>query len=67
MFFHSLIHGCVENFFKKMTWSNKRAARKGGSVNFLQQLASHFFQQLLIDIEIGVDVLHIILILQRFH
>ena len=30
-------------------------------------LASHFFQELLINIEVGVHILHVILIFERFH
>jgi len=30
-------------------------------------LPSYFFQKFLVDVEIGVDVLHVVLIFERFH
>ena len=36
-------------------------------MNCRERLTRHFFQQLLVNIKVRVDVLHIVLILQSFH
>lgn len=45
----------------------KKAAPLGRLPSSLKTLPGNFLQQLLIDIEIRVDILHIIVFFERFH
>jgi hypothetical protein len=67
--FHRIFHGCVENFFGFTPLQEEEPPTQGRlfGKSSIAKLASHFFQQLLINIEIGVHVLHVVLILKRFH
>ena len=58
-----ILHRHVENPFQK---DASRPCEAAQTIFFEKLSAGNFFQQLLIDIEVRVDVLHVIVVFERF-
>src|SRR5437879_6166247 len=54
-------------FSKQLLKKKSRPQGRLSGKSSTAQLARHFLQQLLVNIEVGVNVLHVILVFERFH
>src|SRR2546421_608923 len=48
-------------------YEKSRPSMGGLLISRLKKLSGHFFQQLLIDVEVRVHVLHVVVLFERFH
>jgi hypothetical protein len=73
--FHKIFHEDVENScnagcrFGIVVATTRKPPLRGRLLNcsFRKKLSSHFFQQLLVNVEVGVNVLHVVMLFERFH
>ena len=69
---HRIFHECVENYRKhRRTKGRKKNDAIAAALKFVRkrngQLTCNFLKEFLINIEVGVHVLHVVVFFERFH